>query len=559
MIKKYLYCSCVLLAAWVEALPPAAPSAGVVERELEKEYESKPLDSNKEAPAIQIEMPKEKLLFSDAVRMKVDQIEVEGNDSISSKEILRWVKGYKGRKLSIREIYEMCDVIDQHYAKEGYFLARAYPPQQKIEDGVLLISIIEGKLGHVTVVGNKHYSTSFVRSYFRSLEDKPLKYSQFLRALSLLNDNTDLSAGAVFEKGKEFGYADVIVQIKDKRPMHLYLNGNNYGRDLTTNVRAGGRFDWGNAIVQGDTFSVAEVVGFPFNALYFTDVSYNVPVNRNGTSLKANYLYSHFKIEELRSLHLRGLSQIATLKVNQALTRSRDLSIDLFSYFDYKQIKNFELGRSVSYDKLRVITVGSIIDHFGPWRGRDYLVLQFGAGIPNLLGGLKAVDDRSSRKGGGGRFYLFTADYDRIQPLPKDCYFYFHGSGQLSPSKLTLPEQIYIGGSDTVRGFPLAVALGDSGYYTNFEFRIPPFFIANRRAFCKSKKWKDVIQFDAFLDHGGVFLKSERNTFLWGTGVGLRINGPWTLSMSVDVGFPLNHRHLTNGAFYYLKVTCQPF
>ncbi len=560
MRKKTLYLFYLnLIPLALAAFPPPVPSAGVVERELEKEYEGKPLQPEKQVPSIQIDIPKEKLHLPSGKKVMIRQVALKGNDSISTKKIQRWVQGYLGKELSIQEIFELCHAIDKRYAEEGYFLARAYPPQQDIKDGTLLIEILEGKLGDVTIVGSKHYSESFIKSYFSSLQGKPLKYNQFLRALSLVNENSDLVVGALFEKGKEYGYADVILRVEDKRPLHLYLNGNNYGRDLTTNVRAGGRLDYGNAIFQGDTFSLAQVVGFPFNALYFTDAIYRVPVNRNGTFLEGQFLYSQFKIEELKRLHLKGRSEIATLKVDQVLTRSRTLSVDLFSYFDYKQIKNFVLGRSTSYDKLRVLTVGSVIDHFGPFRGRDYLVLRFAAGIPNFLGGLKAVDHRSSRRGGGGRFFILNADYDRIQPLPKDCYFYFHGSGQLSPRKLTLPEQIYIGGSDTVRGFPLAVALGDSGYYVNFEFRVPPPLFGNKKFIMTNKKWKDILQFDAFLDNGGTFLQSERNTVLWGTGLGLRINGPYTLSLSVDVGFPLNHKDSTNGAFYYLKITGQPF
>src|SRR5690606_25461545 len=101
----------------------------------------------------------------------------------------------------------------------------------------------------------------------------------------------------------------------------LYLNGNNYGRNLTTDVRTGGRLDWGNTLTQGDTFSVTGVVGFPINALYFTNVSYKVPVNRNGTFVEGAYLFSRFKIEEFSSLHLKGRSSIATLKVNHAVIR----------------------------------------------------------------------------------------------------------------------------------------------------------------------------------------------------------------------------------------------
>lgn len=559
MVKKYLCIAFFVATASVAALPPPVPSAGVVEREIEKEYEGEPLEKAREVPAVQIDIPRERLELPWGRKVQVDDVKIVGNHSISTKELKRCIRKHLGQKLALQEIYDVCEIIDRCYAEKGYFLARAYPPPQTIEDGVLTIEVIEGRLGTIEVVGNKHYSESFIKSYFSGLKGKALCYDDFIRALMLLNDNSDLVAGAVFEKGKEFGTADVILQVKDKRPIHLYLNGNNYGRNLTTNVRAGGRLDWGNLITQGDKFSVAPVVGFPVNALYFADASYTVPVNRQGTSLEVAYLFSKFKIEELTRLHLRGSSNIATLKVNQAVLRRRTLSLDFFSYFDYKQIENFVLSHRTSYDKLRVITAGFLLDHFDPSRGRDYLNFRFAAGIPDFLGGLKAVDSQSSRRGGGGRFYIFNADYDRIQQLPLDCYLYLHGSGQLSPSKLTLPEQIYIGGVDTVRGFPLAEALGDSGYYVNCEFRFPIPFLANKKFFNVNKKWKEIIQFDAFVDNGGVFLQSERNTILWGSGVGVRVNGPWTLALSIDVGFPLNHRDHNRDAFIYIKLTCQPF
>lgn len=206
-----------------------------------------------------------------------------------------------------------------------------------------------------------------------------------------------------------------------------------------------------------------------------------------------------------------------------------------------------------------MLTVGTLLDHFQPSVGRDYLTVQFAAGIPDFLGGLKAVDSHSSRRGGGGRFFMLTADYDRIQQLPWHSFLYFHASGQWSPNKLTVPEQIYIGGSDTVRGFPLAVGLGDSGYYLNMEFRIPPPWLAEKRFFWSKKKWREVFQFDVFVDHGGTFLQSIENLFLLGTGVGVRLHGPYGLEFSIDVGFPLNHRDLTRDAFTYIKLTGQPF
>lgn len=484
---------------------------------------------------------------------------MQGNQAVSEKTIASWVESYLGKELSLQEIYELCSAIDRGYAEEGYFLARSYPPEQDIHNETLLIEVLEGKLGNVRVEGNKYYTESFIRSYFLDLQGHPLRYDRFFRVLALLNDNTDLSVEAIFEKGKEFGCADVVLVVQDARPVHLYLNGNNYGRNLTTNVRGGGRLDVGNGFFQGDTFSLAEVIGLPVSALYFTDVSYKVPLNRKGTSLKFSYLYSKFRVEELARLRRKGISGIATVEVNQAVMRTRSVDVDCFSYFDYKQIQDFEKGARSSFDKLRVLTVGSSIDVFSFLQGRDFLTLQFVSGIPNLLGGLKAVDWKSSRKGAGGRFFIFNADYNRIQSLPKNCFLYFHGFGQITANKLPVAEQVYIGGSDTIRGFPLAIAQGDKGYYANAEFRMPLPWVGEKRFFLTKKYWKDVVQLDGFVDQGGVFFESVRNIFLWGSGFGIRLNAPAGWSFSIDVGFPLNHSELTRGIFTYIKLTGRAF
>ena len=557
-MKKSVLCF-FLLVGELLAAPPPEPSAGIIEREIENEYEKKPLKMKKEIPQIKIDIPDERLEMSDQEKIFIRKIEFQGTDSISDEELARCVDGYLGQELSIKDIYKVCDCIEQYYASKGLFLARAYPPPQKIQNETLIIRVLEGCLGAIHVEGNHYYSTDFILRYFRSLQGKPLSEGKFVRALMLLNENSDLSAGAVFEKGTEIGTADVTVRVMDKRPIHLYLNENNYGRKLTTDSRFGGRVDYGSLGVYGDLLSIAEVVGFPLNALYFTDVRYIVPLNANGTFFELAYLFSKFKIEELMSLHLKGNSQIATVKATHGLTRTRDLSIDLSAYFDFKQIENFTLGHLSSLDKLRVLGTTAFFDIYDPLQGRDFLTIRAEMGLPDFLWGLKAIDSKSSRRGGGGRFVKMNADYDRLQKLPWSSVLYLHASGQWSPYKLTVPEQIYIGGSDTVRGFSLATGLGDSGYYGNLELRVPIPFLADKRFFMAKKTWREVVQVVGFIDTGGVFFHSGPDLCLTGAGFGVRIDGIWRLSLSLDVGYPLNHHHLSTGAVGYLKITGQPF
>jgi hypothetical protein len=41
------------------AIPPPEPSAGIVERQLEKDYEGTPLEPDKRVPGVQIDIPEE--------------------------------------------------------------------------------------------------------------------------------------------------------------------------------------------------------------------------------------------------------------------------------------------------------------------------------------------------------------------------------------------------------------------------------------------------------------------------------------------------------------------
>lgn len=557
-MKKIIW-SLVFLPGLLMALPPPAPSAGVIEREIEQQYEGKPLDLEKEMPSFEVEIPEERLGLLPGMTLYVKSILIEGNQAVSSKKIEKWISQFLDKRLSISEIYQICKVIDQNYAKLGFFLARAYPPPQEIQGGVLKIRILEGKIGAIKIEGNKRYSEKFIARYFKPFQGKTLNYDEFLKALLLLNENSDLSAGVLFEKGKEFGTADLIVRVSDKWPIHLYLNENNYGENLTTNAQLGGRLDVGNCLFYGDTFSVAEVVGFPVKALYFTDVTYTVPLNTKGTLMEFSYLFSKFHIEELTYLKLRGESIIGTIKATHAVKRTKNVGLDLFGYFDIKQIQNYVLGTRTSFDKLRVLTGGILVDHYNAGGGRDYLNCRMGGGIPNFLGGLPPVSLESSRIGGGGAFFQVNLDYDRIQRLYHEWMLYLHFSGQWSPSKLTQPQQLYIGGSNTVRGYPLSAALGDSGYYANFETRFPLPLFMDKNFFWMKRKWKEVLQLVGFVDTGGTIFNEGSRTFITGAGFGLRFSGPYTFSLSYDVGFPLSHPDLSKGAFSYLKFTAQPF
>ncbi|MGH2612926.1 MAG: ShlB/FhaC/HecB family hemolysin secretion/activation protein, partial [Rhabdochlamydiaceae bacterium] len=551
---------------------PPIPPAGVVDRQIEQEYEVQQIEPTKEVPLLEFDLPTEELDVGDE-KVTIHSIEVSGNTVIHGRVLKRILKTYLERPLSMKELREMCLVVQSKYIRKGYFLTRAYLPPQEIREGVLKIEVIEGRLGGVSVVGNKFYSTKFISGYFDKYQNKPIQYDKILRTLFLIDENSDLEVGAVFKKGEQFGTADLILRVSDKRPIHLAQDTNNYGSDHTTHQRTGTRLDYGNLVMYGDTLTLIEVVGSPVSHLNFTDVIYHAPINTMGTSLDISYLCANFKTDKVDHIRYVGRSHVGGAKLNQALHRTRFMSTDFFSSFDVKQVQNFGGGKRTSFDKLRVLTGGMLIDYIDGWKGRNLFNFSIGWGIPVIFGGSSAKSDDSSRLGSGGQFIKGNLGWKRLQELPYNCFLLFNAVGQFSFDKLPLPEEIYIGGIDTVRGYPLAEGISDCGYYGTVEFHIPPPFLrAHLIPWSKKKTWGEFLQFIAFLDMGQTFslgtdilreenegsdhTKLDGRVMLMSVGPGIRLHGPWKLEWSFDVGFPLTERHRSSNTIIYFRVAC---
>lgn len=545
---------------FAEFVGPPSGAAGVVEKEIQKEYSPQDLSPDKDVPVLEVDVPENRFAMPDGAFIQIEHIRVEGNESLSAKEIDAVLIPYLNRKISGKEVKELCTKLQQKYVERGFILTRVYTPIQEIHDNTLTLRVVEGTLGSIEVTGNRHYKTRYILKYFAGLKGNPVNYNDVMRALLLVNENTDLGVGAVFKKGKGFGEVDLSLVVRDKLPVHIYTDYNTWGSNVTTYGRAGTKVSAGNLSTNGDTLSVTGVVGTPPKNLYYINTAYSAPINAKGLYFDISYLYSHFEVHQMTRLQLEGMSRIAGGRVRQALNRSRKLTTDIFISFDYKQLKNEVLGSTGSYDKLRVVSFGGRVDYFDACKGRNLFNASCSIGIPDFLGGSGAVDPHSSRQGAGGRFYILNLDYTRIQALPYSCYLFFSASGQGTFNKLPLPEQIYIGGMGTVRGYPLSVALGDNGYYGTLELRTPIPGVPNTYCSFMKRSWKEIFQLVGFVDHGGVYTNSEVRSeqspaYLTSAGAGIRFYGPWDLNISFDAGFPLTEQYELSDNILYVKVS----
>lgn len=548
-----------LTAAATDGVPPSL-SAGVVERQIAREYNLQQMSPQRDIPILEVDIPEEVLNIPSGLSVYVDHIVVQRNYPLFDKQIRELTSRYTHKELHGKDVVQLCYDIQRLYADAGYILAWVYPPVQRIDNHTLTIVVLEGTLTQIEVEGNTSYKTHYIERYFSHFQGEPINYNQLMKALLLLNENANLSAQAILRKGKETGEVDLVLKVQDSRPLGLSAGYNNWGSVSTGYNQLSSTFNMGNLATSGDNLTMMTSCGVPFT-FYYLNPSYSIPLTGSGANLDLSYSFNYSKTlgSAYEAFDMASWTELASITYNQPLSRTRRFQAGMNVAFNFEQYKNLQQGATVSYDRLRVLSIGGSLDYTDSLKGRNTLNPTLNIGIPDILGGSSVFDPLCTRPGGGGRYFILTLNGQRIQPLLTDCMFVITASAQGTFNKIPTSVQYVVGGMGTVRGYAASIGIGDAGYCTNFEFYIPPPFFKNRMFKPMQQTWGNILQFLAFIDHAGVYtIKAVEGelpaAYLTSVGAGFRFYGPHNFSLSFDAGFPVMHQYKQFNSILYVRL-----
>jgi hemolysin activation/secretion protein len=489
----------------------------------------------------------------------VTQFKFSGNTVIETKTLEEIVSPSLGRTLTVRQLNAVAALVTRHYASKGYILSRAYLPPQEIRGGVIQIAVLEGKIGTITVTGNTRYkSSTILRAMTPVRRERVINEGTLETALNEVNDYPGLRVRADLAPGASAGLTNLILSAKERLPYTFVTDINNYGSRLTGPWLYSGEIGLGNPLGLGDNLTLKGTKSD--DNLFFTTVSYLVPVTSFGTKVQLSWTHSENVIGEEQAFSLVrpvGRADIASLDVLQTLTRAGALSLLADGGFDFKTIRNiFTIGNPAnlqSKDELRVFRLGLRGDYRDQFLGRTYFGLTWHRGV-DFWGGSNQDAPQTSFSGAGpGNWSKATAELARFQSLGfpflrdlpvlsqvfTDSYLILRATGQLASDRLLSPERFAIGGYYSVRGYPVSERIGDNGYAASAEMVVP--LPSTEKVPFTNLTWKELIQVAAFIDHGGTFATPITTAqggfgYLTGAGGGLRINLPLGLPEPADRG-----------------------
>ncbi|MCX5810337.1 MAG: BamA/TamA family outer membrane protein [Proteobacteria bacterium] len=503
-------------------------------------------EAPKKLPVIEQEKeaPKKTPLLTDQ-KLLVKKFRIEGNTILNAEALHALTAPHEGKELTLEEIRNLADLITAKYRDAGYIIVNAFVPAQEVWDRIVVIKVVEGKVGEISVTGNKHYGSSFIEKHLARINKDPsLKEERLERSLLILNDYPSLNVAVSLKAGKTPGTTDVIATAADKFAMSGRLFYDNYGSNTTNKNRAGFALDIGNILTDGDIVNLWGITGLDkisINQLSYGRAEYSLPIGYNGTRAGIYYANNLYQATgDLTPLGYQGSANIAGVYVSHPFIKTREATLGARIGFDYKDIREYALSNLMTTDRIRPIGFGMSYDLIDRYLGRNFINVTYYQGIRNFLNGAGSNDPNVSRLGADGNFGKVTADAIRIQKLPGYNHLILRASGQYSSDPLFLAEQFMLGGTGSVRGFNPAEATGDIGYTGSIEIAVSPIFPEST---VFNQKIGDTIKFAFFADTGYVRRNSplpgeNQQTYMTGIGGGVRLYAGKVLSLKLDYGIP---------------------
>jgi len=448
-----------------------------------------------------------------------DKVRVSESLILSEKEIQTIVDECTSQFSGMDLLHKIVDRLNALYLEKGYPNARAYVPEQNIENRTVVIELVEGRIGIITVSGNNYTSEYFILKSLRLDSNTVLDLAELENKLLSFNRwNSGVELKSTLNPGKAGnGTTDIDIQVNESVPFDGYFSFDNYASDASGNFRAGFHMALNSLTKNRDPFTAGVYMSHGSRSFY---ADYNFPafgdMPRIETRFGIRTSYSSSEVPNglftMKSESFSGsvyigalINRTPTSNINAILSStysSTSTGIDDIQ-FPTESIITGRLGASASF----------ILDKFN-------ISASVGASAGSQLTGRNQVD----------LYGKFDASFS-VKITPDDISFTtLSASGQWMPFNDVIPNQemLYAGGASSVRGYSEGVLWGKSGYIINAEFHM--WLPGSKRS-------------SAFLfaDHAGIFPypSDVRDNYLLGAGAGLDLYFDNSVHFKFTVGGPV--------------------
>lgn len=489
------------------------------------------------------ELPRQQSAPESAVSVRLTAVRFEGATSVPTEALDAIAAPYLNRDMPLAEIFKLAEEITSEYRRRGFVLSRAVVGPQRIENGVLTIQVIEGRIGATAIEGDAGGYEPYLRGYLASVAAaQPTTGDALTRALLLARDLQGVEVRAVLTPSStETGAADLTLAVEPK-PIEGYFAVDNRGSRWLGPVQFYGGLTFNDLLGAGERLSVTGVSA-PFDSeLGFLSVTYDQPIGSSGLRYTAFGSYAATRPgDELRLLDLRGRSVTWGGALRYPFVRSRDTNVFGRLVFTGRDSRSANVVIDPIFrDKIRSVQGELFGNHAAPWGGQVNVRVSVTQGL-EAFGATQASDANKSRATASGQYTRANFELSYAQRLAGALYVQLSGIGQYSADSLLAAEEFGLGGEQFARAYDPSEITGDKGVAGRAE------------AFYVFQGGYGSVQPYAYYEAGRVRQNDplpgeSRSTALESAGFGLRAGFAGGVAGSVEFAKPISRPVAANGS-----------
>ena len=453
--------------------------------------------------------------------LDIQRYEIDGGVPISDQDTQALLAPFIGTKKTLADIEGAAQALERDLRSRGYAFHRVFVPQQKPEQGVVKLGVIQIRVGKVEVTGNQFFSDDNIRRSLGNLKEGEIPQVRTLgRDVTASNANPAKQITITFKESGEPNAVDAEIKVNDSDPVNYFasmsLNEKVTGSGPSMRTRRiSGGFQHSNLFDRDHVMTVS----YTTDPGYMNDVSliglyYQVPIYGTGINLSASFVRSDVNSGQVRAgpsvIDISGSGQFAGVRLSKALSRVDALQQTLGIGLEDRYFRNSTTfnGNPIPGNLpigSRVLSLQYTFRNEPTWgilAGSVDYALNIGGGSSNSVANY--IANGATRNWDAIRYNLEAAT------LVGNWQVSGRFKGQLSNDTLFAGEQFGLGGTNSVRGFSDRVVSGDRGYQWNIEGMGPGI---------GERKIRPIV----FLEGGRVWVRGGADESLMSVGVGLRM------------------------------------
>lgn len=493
-------------------------------------------------PPVDSPTPQTSFHGSSLSHLFVDHYQFSGNTVFTDSELREITISFSNRVVTQTELAELRRKLTLHYVENGYINSGAIIPTQKIDDGVVIFQIIEGRLIDIQISGLKHLANRYVQKRLQLGAGPPLNmHTLQVQVRRLHQDPLIRRIKAEIKPTAQRGEAILVVEAEEAVFWRAAIGADNDrspsvgGNQLVLHAADLNVSGWGDAM--GVDYSLAE-------GLHEIYAYYELPLTARDLKFNFGFKTNRTRVveEPFDELDIKSESTDFSIGIHRPFWREsgHDLIIGLTA--EKRHLETDLLGRGFSFSPgvqkgQADITVIRFYQEWMQPQSNHILALR---SVFNI--GVDALDATQNESGPDANFFAWLGQVQWAQRLNRlwNSHWVARADMQLAANPLMPMEKFAMGGmgAGSVRGYRKNQLVKDNAFVGSTELRIPVLRLPLPRI---SKRGYDgTVSIAPFFDMGwgeDVNNPSSDPDLIYSLGFGLR----WDISRKVHAYIYYGH------------------